>query len=178
MHRDDTPGPPPLKVAQFRLCVSRALFFSDGKFHRIRDIVFHPVLKHPHHVEALVPVRALPSVLACVVFSECISFPPFFMETKKKPSQAEHEAGESASNMPLKTFLHDDVSASVFCREHTVRGGMQTFYSVSFSRSYKDTDGTRKYVKTFNPEDLGKVAIVAEQASAYIHALQSEMVAK
>ena len=73
----------------------------------------------------------------------------------------------------MKVFLLDDVSASVFSREYPVRGKPQTFYSVSFSRSYRDAQGARKYVKTFNPEDLGKVTSLAQQASEFIHGLST-----
>lgn len=96
------------------------------------------------------------------------------METKKKNSRAEAAVAESTTNAPLKTFLLDDVSASVFARERVVGGGTLTFYSISLSRSYKDRDGSRKYVKTFNPDDLGKVAAVAQQAGAFILDLQSK----
>ena len=93
------------------------------------------------------------------------------METKRKTSPAVAPVATATQNGPLRVFLIDDVSASVFSREHQVRGEPQTFYSVSFSRSYKDVQGARKYVKTFNPEDLGKITALAQQASEYIHGL-------
>jgi hypothetical protein len=34
-----------------------------------------------------------------------------------------------------------------------------------------DADGVRKYVKTFNLEDLGKVVSVAQQADEYVRTL-------
>lgn len=74
-------------------------------------------------------------------------------------------------NRPVKVFTVDDVSSSVFSREHPVRGELRTFYSVSFSRAYRDSNGTRKYVKTFNLEDLGKVVTVAQQADEFIRRL-------
>jgi hypothetical protein len=73
---------------------------------------------------------------------------------------------------PIKVFVLDDVSASVFSREVLVKGEERTFYSVSFSRSYRDSAGARKYVKTFNLEDLAKVVTVAQQAEEHIHGLQ------
>ncbi|MCA9224421.1 MAG: hypothetical protein KDA47_02375 [Planctomycetales bacterium] len=72
---------------------------------------------------------------------------------------------------PVKVFVIEDVSASVFGREHAVRGEMRMFYSVSFSRSYRDSFGNRKYVKTFGLEDLGKVVAVAQQADEFIRGL-------
>jgi len=76
-----------------------------------------------------------------------------------------------SKNAPIKTFLIEDVSASVFSRENSVKGEMRTFYSVSFSRSYRDSAGKRKYVKTFNLEDLGKIVSLAQQADEYIRGL-------
>jgi hypothetical protein len=48
---------------------------------------------------------------------------------------------------PVKVFRVEDVSASVFARARKVQGSEVTFYSVSFSRSYKDAAGQRKYTK-------------------------------
>ncbi len=76
--------------------------------------------------------------------------------------------------LPINVFRVDDVSASVFAREAMFRGEDRTFYSVSFSRSYRNSAGERKYVKTFNMEDLPKVVTVAQQASEYIHGRQVE----
>ncbi len=72
------------------------------------------------------------------------------------------------SRAPIKVFVVEDVSASVFARQFPVKGEERTFYSVSFSRSYRDSLGKRKYIKSFNLEDLGKVIAVAQQADAFI----------
>ena len=94
---------------------------------------------------------------------------------KKKEQQQEVVPSKNA---PIKTFLIEDVSASVFSREIPVKGEMRTFYSVSFSRSYRDSAGKRKYVKTFNLEDLGKIVSLAQQADEYIRdLLKTESVA-
>jgi hypothetical protein len=92
------------------------------------------------------------------------------MDSKKKPSASAENAADRqpAAKAPVKVFLLDDVSASVFAREVPVRGELRTFYGVSFSRSYRDSLGKRKYVKTFNLEDLGKVITVAQQADEFI----------
>jgi hypothetical protein len=90
-------------------------------------------------------------------------------DKKKKSAPAESAAdGQPAANGPVKVFVIDDVSASVFAREVPMRGENRTFYSVSFSRSYRDSGGSRRYVKTFNLEDLGKVVSVAQQSDEYI----------
>ena len=52
-----------------------------------------------------------------------------------------------------------------------MRGEPQTFYSVSFSRSYRDGKGEWRYSKSFGLEDLGKVITVAQQADEYIRSL-------
>jgi hypothetical protein len=93
------------------------------------------------------------------------------MDTKKKDKASKEAKAAPAANGPIKVFLEDVVSGSIFAREVKVRGEMRTFYSVSFSRSYTDADGVRKYVKTFNLEDLGKVAAVAQHADEYIRTL-------
>ena len=102
--------------------------------------------------------------------------PLFNMDAKKKNNPPEKGAAKTA-NSPVKTFLLDDVSASVFAREHETKNGMQTFYSVSFSRSYRDSNGKRMYVKTFNLEDLGKLVTTAQQADEYIRKLLQSAVA-
>ena len=91
---------------------------------------------------------------------------------KKTQGASSEEAPQRME--PLKIFRIDDVSASVFTRRHEVSGEMKTFYSVSFSRSYRDSDGKRRYVKTFNLDDLGKVITVAQQADEYIRSLMDE----
>ena len=99
------------------------------------------------------------------------------MRPKKKDGSAQAEqaappaASKEAKKGPVKVFHADDVSASVFAREHPARGEMRTFYSVTFTRWYRDSFGQNKYVKSFNLEDLGKVVAVAQQADAYIREL-------
>lgn len=96
------------------------------------------------------------------------------MESKKKnlSAAADKAAGpQTAANGPVKMFLVDDVSASIFARTQAMKNGERTFYSVSFSRSYRDSSGNRRYVKTFNLEDLAKVVTVAQQADEYIRGL-------
>lgn len=92
------------------------------------------------------------------------------MDDKKKPSAGADTAAapQPVAKGPIKSFVLDDVSVAVFSRQFPVRGEQRTFYSVSFSRSYRDSLGKRKYVKTFNLEDLGKVVAVAQQADEFI----------
>jgi hypothetical protein len=93
------------------------------------------------------------------------------MDNKKNKGVSPETPAAEAAKGPIKVCIIDDVSASVFARDHLANGEMRTFYSVSFSRSYKDSDGKRVYVKTFNLEDLGKVIAVAQQADEFIRKL-------
>ncbi|MBI1346309.1 hypothetical protein GC163_08455 [bacterium] len=93
-----------------------------------------------------------------------ISPSSFAMTDKKKKAADEAQA----SNAPIKVIVLEDVSASVFERKYLMRGEERTFYSVSFSRSYRDSRGEWKYIKSFNLEDLGKVISVAQQADEFI----------
>ena len=97
------------------------------------------------------------------------------MDDKKKKVSAPAETDQA--NGPIKVFVMDDVSASVFSRVVPVNGHERTFYSVSFSRSYRDSSGARKYVKTFNLEDLAKVVSVAQQCEEHVHTLQHPEIA-
>lgn len=87
---------------------------------------------------------------------------------KKRPDEGQNAQGPAKA---MKVFRIDDVSASVFARERQFRDETRTFYSVTFSRSYKDSSGQWKYTKWFDLEDLGKVVTVAQQASDYVHGL-------
>ena len=93
-------------------------------------------------------------------------------KTKKKelPAAKAERATDSAaaSPGPVKVFRLDDVSVSIFARQRQLQGEAVTFYSASFSRSYKDAAGARKYTKSFDLEDLGRLVSLAQQASEYI----------
>jgi hypothetical protein len=91
------------------------------------------------------------------------------MEAKKKKDSEPQKAAESEGAKALKVFRIDDVSASIFVRQRNVRGEDRQFYSVTFSRSYKDSQGQWRYTKWFDLDDLGKIVTVAQQAGEYIH---------
>lgn len=77
--------------------------------------------------------------------------------------------------MPAKVFRIDDVSVSIFRRERQARGESRAFYSVSFSRSYKDSNGVWKYTKSFDLEDLGKIITLCQQADEFIRGELNEV---
>ena len=107
-------------------------------------------------------------------------FPPICMDTtakKKKdvpsaPAERKPLAAPVASNGPVKVLRIDDVSASIFARERQYNGKPTAFYSVSFSRSYKDPRGERKFTKSFDTDDLGKIVELSQRASETIRNLQ------
>ncbi len=118
--------------------------------------------------------RTVSSARGCVFHvtsAHSNSVPLFVMDNKKNKGVSPETSAAEAAKGPIKVFLIDDVSASIFSREHLSNGEMRTFYSVSFSRSYKDSDGKRVYAKTFNLEDLGKVVAVSQQADEFIRKL-------
>lgn len=77
-----------------------------------------------------------------------------------------------ATRKPVKTLRVEDCSASIWEREFSVKGKPTKFISVSFERSYKDRDGAWKYTKSFDPESLGKVVTLCQQASEAIGSLK------
>ena len=97
------------------------------------------------------------------------------METNKKiRKDAPKEATPPQSDGPVKVFRVEDVSVSVFARDRKLQGSIVTFYSVSFSRSYKDSNGERKYTKNFDADDLGALVTLVQQASEFISSQRSE----
>ncbi len=72
---------------------------------------------------------------------------------------------------PVKVFRIDEASASVFAAERIIRGKPATFYTVTFSRSYRDADGKRRYTKSFEPDDLERIAHLCEQVDTFLRTL-------
>ena len=107
--------------------------------------------------------------------SNCFTCFPFLRMDAKKNKETEAKKAPvpqtTEGSKALKVFRIDDVSASVFARDRQIRGESRTFYSVTFSRSYKDSSGQWRYTKWFDLDDLGRVVTVAQQASDYIHGL-------
>ncbi len=83
-------------------------------------------------------------------------------------------APQEEKRKPIKSFSVEDVSASVWSRQHLVRGQPKTFYSVTVERSYKDRDGTWKYTKSFDQDSLGKVIQTVQQAHEFIAGLMQK----
>ncbi len=80
-------------------------------------------------------------------------------------------ASQDAGRKPVATIRVDDCSASIWAREHLVQGKPKVFYSITIERSYKDRDGRYRYTRSFDPESLGKIVSLCQQASETITGL-------
>lgn len=83
-------------------------------------------------------------------------------------------ASTDEKRKPVATIRVEDVSCSVWAREHVVQGKPKVFYSCSLERSYKDRDGRWRYTKSFDPESLGKVVAAVQQASEKLATLMQQ----
>jgi len=93
----------------------------------------------------------------------------------KKPTTSQANEDTEKTSAPVKVLRIDDLSASIFRRDFQRRGENQTFFSVSFSRSYKDASGVWKYSKSFDLEDLGRIISLCQQADEYIRGELNEI---
>lgn len=87
------------------------------------------------------------------------------------PASVEPVASPDAKRRPLRTIRVEDVNATIWPREVTVKGVPTIFYSVSFERSFRDANGRWRYTRYFDLHDLGRVIAAAQQAAEYIDSL-------
>ncbi len=92
--------------------------------------------------------------------------------TKEAAAPAAETAPQDAKRRPLKTFTLGDVHASVWARDHAINGRLTRFYSASFERSYRDSAGKTGYSRSFNPDDLGTLMALCQEAGQYIDGLK------
>lgn len=95
------------------------------------------------------------------------------MENKKvkhDASRMEETPGSPDANRPEKTFRVEDVHASIFARVHNAR----TYRSVSLTRGYRDSAGKINYTRNFDPECLGRLTQVIQQAAEWLQGQQQE----
>ena len=90
------------------------------------------------------------------------------------PATEETAASPDAKRKPVATHRVGDCSASVWSREHVLQGVPRVFYSVTLERSYKDRDGSWKYTRSFDAENLGAVVSLCQQAEETIRGLQQD----
>ncbi len=98
------------------------------------------------------------------------------MDNAKNKDASKKEAAAPASGAkqrPLTSLRLGDVSASVWARDHQVKGEMTRFYSVTFERAYKDSTGKYCYTRSFNPDDLGALMGLCQQVIEYINGLSN-----
>jgi len=76
---------------------------------------------------------------------------------------------QSNSNAPVQSFRIGYIKASIWCST-----GEAKFYSVTITRSYKDTDGTWKDTQSFQPQDLPVIAVLAAKCTDAILAYQDK----
>lgn len=102
-------------------------------------------------------------------------------EKKKKDVAAADSAAETApeaKRRPVTTIRVEDCSASIWSRQHQYQGKQRVFYSVTLERSYKDRDGAWRYMRSFDPDSLGKIVSLCQQASEAVTELQKQDAAK
>ena len=73
-------------------------------------------------------------------------------------------ATQTETKKPAQTFRSGTVQAAVW--ENTAKDGV--FYSVTFSRSYKDVEDSWRNTSSFNAGDLEALADVAFKARLFI----------
>lgn len=91
---------------------------------------------------------------------------------------AEHPVATTATNAsqdvkrkPVATVRVEDCSASIWAREHVIQGKPKVFYSITLERSFKNASGVWQYTKSFDPDSLGKIVSMCQQASETITGL-------
>jgi hypothetical protein len=92
------------------------------------------------------------------------------------PASVETAPSPDAKQKPEVTIRENDCSASIWKREHAVRGKPTAFYSVTLERSYKDRDGKWKYTHSFDGQALGTIVSLCVKASEAIQEMQKEAV--
>ena len=77
-------------------------------------------------------------------------------------------ATQGAKRRPVQSFREGDVSASIWARRSEYQGKPVTFHSLSVERAYRDRDGSYRYTKNFDANDLGALLTVIQRSAEYI----------
>ena len=97
------------------------------------------------------------------------------MKTAEQPVATNvTNASHDATLKPVTTIRTDDCSLSVWARDHLVSGQPKRFFSITLERAYKDRDGRYRYTKSFDPDSLGKIVSLCQQASEAIDGMTQQ----
>jgi hypothetical protein len=102
----------------------------------------------------------------------CIFPPSKYGNSTKKSARKAGTASKDAKRGPYKTLRVEDCSTSIWTRDVQVQGEPRRFYSVTFERSFKGRDGAWNYTKSFDPDSLGRIVALCQQASEIIAGLE------
>ena len=83
---------------------------------------------------------------------------------------SQHSASQKTRRGPLITFREGDCLASVWARDHMVKGEMRRFYSIKPERFYRDRMGQARYTGFFNP-DSDALLVVWQKACDHARSL-------
>ena len=83
-------------------------------------------------------------------------------------ASASNEAGHKTIKRFQLDGTHGSVSVGVFVNTRMVQGKLTTFYNVSFNRRYQTRTGEWRGTKSFDKEDLGRLAYLSGQAAEWI----------
>ena len=86
------------------------------------------------------------------------------MPTKTAPSAPQNKNAAAGPKLPVKTFRFGRIKAAVWENETD----KQTFYNVTFARTYMDDARNYHDTDSFGRDDLPLVAKLADQAHTFI----------
>ena len=79
----------------------------------------------------------------------------------------------SQSNVPIKSFRAGNIEASIWKSQHDKDGHNVVRYSVQIQKKYRKKNGDYEPTKTFFPDELPKLATIAQKAYEYISVRES-----
>ena len=86
------------------------------------------------------------------------------MPSKNAPTASQKNPVTIGSKLPVKTFRFGRIKAAVWENETE----KQTYYNVTFARTYTDAAGHPQDTDSFSCDDLPLVAKLADQAHTFI----------
>jgi hypothetical protein len=86
------------------------------------------------------------------------------MPSKNAPTATQIKTANTGAKLPVKTFRFGRIKAVVWDNETE----KQTYYNVTFARTYTDAAGHPQDTDSFGRDDLPLVAKLADQAHTFI----------